>query len=368
MGKAAAERIFDQQVIILAQRRVAEFQAGVAAYQAQRATLSPPRPGRILAELGAARLIDYSHRGGAAREGSVILLIPSLINRATILDLAPERSLVDFLTRQGLRPMVLDWGSPAAAEVDFSLSDYIGRYLREGLARAVAENGGAPVTVLGYCMGGLLALAAAQLFSAQVALLVLLATPWDFHCDSRLTARLRANLPALERLIEQEKGLSVDTIQGLFYSLDPFLVVQKYCQVGASLESGGGLDSPALVDFARLEDWLNDGVPLVQRVAHETLRDWYGRNTALRLEWRVCDTVIDPSQVSQPTLAIIPSRDRIVPPASSLALTRALPQAEVLSPEIGHVGMMASPRAQSTVWQPLVKWLEQTGFMAGRRL
>ncbi|MCX8500896.1 MAG: alpha/beta hydrolase, partial [Alphaproteobacteria bacterium] len=97
--------------------------------------------------------------------------------------------------------------------------------------------------------------------------------------------------------------------------------------------------------------------PLVRGVARETLLGWYGRNTTLRLEWRVAGTAIDPGLVPQPTLVVIPSRDRIVPPVSALALARSLPRAEVLSPEIGHVGMMASPRAEALVWQPLVKWL-----------
>ena len=360
LGQEAAEGLFDHQLKLAAQQKLAEFAAGVSAYQNRRKSLPPRRMGRILAEFGAARLLDYGEAGGVAEGAPMVLLVPSLVNRATILDLSPERSLVDYLARSGLRPVVLDWGSPSAAENGFSLTDYICGYLAAGLELAMGQNGGRPVMLLGYCMGGLLALAAAQHYAERVSALILLATPWDFHSDSRLTGRLRANLPVLARLIDQQNGLSVDSLQSLFYGLDPFLVVRKYCQMGASLGGESGGDSGALADFTRLEDWLNDGVPLVRGVASETLLGWYGGNRTLRREWLVAGTAIDPSLVRQPALVVIPSRDRIVPPASALALAQSLPRAEVLSPEIGHVGMMASPRAEALVWQPLVKWLAGT--------
>ncbi|MCX8502187.1 MAG: alpha/beta fold hydrolase, partial [Alphaproteobacteria bacterium] len=223
LGRGPAEGLFAQQLRLAAEQKLADFAAGVSAYQNQRKSLPPRRTGRLLAEFGAARLLDYGEAGGAggvAENAPVVLVVPSLVNRATILDLAPERSLVEYLARSGLRPVVLDWGSPSAAENGFSLTDYICSYLAAGLQLAVGQNGGRPVMVLGYCMGGLLALAVAQLYSQRVSALVLLATPWDFHSDSRLIGRLRANLPAVERLIDQQNGLSVDSLQSLFYGLD----------------------------------------------------------------------------------------------------------------------------------------------------
>ena len=47
---------------------------------------------------GSARLLDY---GGAGRP---VLFVPSLVNRAYILDLAPGRSLVRHLAARGRRP------------------------------------------------------------------------------------------------------------------------------------------------------------------------------------------------------------------------------------------------------------------------
>src|SRR3546814_8401308 len=71
-------------------------------------------------------------------------------------------------------------------------------------------------------MGGLLALALAQRRQGDLAGLVLMATPWDFHADNAPQGRLAAaSLPLLAPLLEIAGELPVDLLQTLFASLDP---------------------------------------------------------------------------------------------------------------------------------------------------
>jgi pimeloyl-ACP methyl ester carboxylesterase len=58
-----------------------------------------------------------------------------------------------------------------------------------------------------------------------------------------------------------------------------------------------------------------------------------------------------------PTLIVLPSRDRIVPPRSAEPLAAAIPGADVLRPAFGHIGMMASPQAPQAVWRPIAEGL-----------
>ena len=79
-----------------------------------------------------------------------------------------------------------------------------------------------------------------------------------------------------------------------------------------------------------------------------------GQTFAMRL-W------VDPVRMAVPTLALIPERDRIVPPASALALARAIPNAQIVAPPLGHIGMVVSAGAKSGVWRPLADWLNAAG-------
>ena len=95
--------------------------------------------------------------------------------------------MLRFLAGAGLRPLLLDWGWPGEVERGFTLTDYMAGRLERALVAV-----GAPVVLAGYCMGGLLAMAAAQRRPEQVRALALLATPWDFHAADRAGAeRLR---------------------------------------------------------------------------------------------------------------------------------------------------------------------------------
>ncbi|TAN52791.1 MAG: alpha/beta fold hydrolase, partial [Rhodospirillales bacterium] len=167
-----------------AERQIKEFQNGIAAWQAHpyRRRLSDPP---VLWAEGTTRLQDF---GGSGEKGAV-LLIPSLVNRAYILDLAPGRSLARYLAGQGHRVFLVDWDAPGGAERDFGLSDYIAGRLEEALRQAVRAHGG-KLAVAGYCMGGLLALALAQRRPEAVTRLALLATPWDFHADKAEQSKL----------------------------------------------------------------------------------------------------------------------------------------------------------------------------------
>ena len=330
---------------------------GIQAYQRHpyRRDLTDPA---ALWQGGTTRLLDYGRTGSKSsgskrgRKGPVLLFVPSLINRAYILDLAADCSLVRDFAARGFRPLLVDWDRPGPEERRFSLTDYIAGRLEAALDAALALDDG-PVVAVGYCMGGLLALALAQRRPRDLAGLVLMATPYDFHAGGAAQARAlsRATLgfgPAMDLLGE----LPVDAIQALFALLDPQLVVRKFL-------SFGRLDpaNAKAAAFVALEDWLNDGVPLAAPVARECLQGWYGENTPARKTWRIAGRPVDPSRVALPTLCLLPGQDRIVPPASAQALAEAIPGADSLAPPIGHIGMIVSGGAREKVWEPLLSWL-----------
>jgi poly(3-hydroxyalkanoate) synthetase len=315
--------------------------AGIAAYRRhpwQRDLRDPPT---LWAE-GDTRLLDY---GG---DGPTVLFVPSLVNRAHVLDLAEGHSMMRWLAGAGTHPLLLDWGWPGEIERRFTLTDYIaGRLERALVALAV------PVVLAGYCMGGLLTLAAALRRPDLVRALVLLAVPWDFHADDpdRATALARL-LPLLEPALAFANALPVDALQLLFAMLDPYGIAGKY-RAFASLDPA----SARARLFVALEDWLNDGVPLAAPVARECLADWYGRNTPGRGEWRVAGLPVDPTALRRPSFVAVPARDRIVPPESALPLATLIPGARLHQPGAGHIGMVAGSSAESELWRPLRDWI-----------
>ncbi len=334
--------VFPQAVLVEAMRQDRELIAGIAAYRRHPWRRDLPDPPVLWTE-GGSRLLDY---GGTP--GPTLLLVPSLVNRASVLDLAPGRSMARFLAGQGLRVLLLDWGWPGEVERRFSLTDYIAGRLERALM-AVGER----VVLAGYCMGGLLTVAAAQRRPDLVAALALLAAPWDFHAaDPERSAQMGRLAPLLEPAMAFAGTLPVDILQILFAMLDPFGIGAKYRAFGRLDQ-----DSERARLFVALEDWLNDGVPLAAPVARECLTGWYGANTPGRGTWTVAGLPVSPAALDLPCFVAVPGRDRIVPPESARPLAAAIRGAVLHEPAAGHIGMAAGSGAEAALWRPFLGWV-----------
>lgn len=331
-------------------RRIDRLLTGIERYRHHPYRRDLPDPPVVWTE-GSSRLLDYGalNPGGT---GAPVLFVPSLVNRHYILDLSARKSLMRWLAAQGLRPYLIDWGAPGPLERRFTLTDYIAGRL-ERVLDAVVERVGGPVPVVGYCMGGLLVTALALRRPREVAAMVLMATPWDFHADDAAAARrCAAFFQPFGPLLEAWGELPVDALQALFSQLDPMLALKKFSHFARMAPDG-----EAAEDFVALEDWLNDGIALVAGVARDALAGWYGRNDPALGNWLVGGLPVEPARVTVPTLALVPERDRIVPPVSAAVLAQSIPGAQMLRPSLGHIGMVVSAGAETGVWKPLANWL-----------
>ena len=310
----------------------------------------PETTARIAWQAGTARLYDYGARRPRAPRAPV-LLVPSLVNRSHVLDLMPGRSLAAYLARRGLRPMVLDWGDPDHEERHFSLDDYFAHRLMPAFEAARAEAAG-PVPVVGYCMGGLLALALVQHRRSDAAGLALLATPWDFHAERRAQAQqLAALVGAWLPVLAAGRLLPVDGLQTLFAVNDPYLAYRKFARFSAM-----DPDAEETRHFVALEDWLNDGIPMAWDVARTCFLEWYAQNATVEGKWSLGGAAVDPARLDLPAISFLPANDRIVPPGSASALADAIPKNRTIAINAGHIGMVTGSK-RMTLWRPLAKWL-----------
>ena len=306
--------------------------AGLRRYQeAQRGAVA--RPKRALAGRLGASLRDY---GGS---GPDLMFVPSLINPPSVLDMGP-RSLLRWLAGRGRRVLLLDWGWPGPERRELGVAGHIEEILLPLMRRLDS-----PPDLAGYCLGGTMAAAAAQL--GRVRSLTLIAAPWRFASFGEVQRRGLAELWERSRGLAERLGvLPMEVLQCAFWSLDPARTVRKFEQLA-------GVDEAALRGFVTLEDWANDGPPLSFAAARELLEDCFAADLPGSGRWRVGGERIDPAALPCPILNIISSTDRIVPAAS------AAPVGDVMELARGHVGMVVGSRAKAELWEPLDAWLSR---------
>jgi polyhydroxyalkanoate synthase len=84
-----------------------------------------------------------------------LLIVPPMINKYYIVDLAPGRSMVEFLVSTGHQVFVMSWRNPDARHRDWGLDTY-GAALTDALAAVRAVTGAAKAHVCALCSGGIM--------------------------------------------------------------------------------------------------------------------------------------------------------------------------------------------------------------------
>lgn len=306
--------------------------AGLRAYQE-----AARGPGRALApaiaEAGRARLRDY---GGS---GPPVVFVPSLINPPFVLDLEEDKSLLRWLATQGMRPLLVDWGTPDAAARHETIDFHIEKLLLPML-RALGE----PPVLAGYCLGGTIALAAAC--RMPVAGLATIAAPWKFNRYGTARPAIAAHWEAARPACEAMGLVPMEVLQAGFWQMDTPRTIAKF-------ERFGRLDpaSPQARAFVALEDWANGGAPLTFAAGEQMFERFFAANRPGAGRWWIGGTHISPARLACPAIEFLSATDRIVPAATAAGL----PETRTL--QSGHVGMIVGGRARTELWKPLRDWI-----------
>jgi polyhydroxyalkanoate synthase subunit PhaC len=112
-------------------------------------------PGSVIARTPVFELIQY--RPVTVTVAQVpLLIVPPVINKFYVMDLAPGRSMVEYLVGRGLQVFMISWRNPDARHSQWNLDTY-GQAVIEAMD-AVARITGSEQTVLaGACSGGIVA-------------------------------------------------------------------------------------------------------------------------------------------------------------------------------------------------------------------
>ena len=166
-------------------------------------------PGAVVLRTEVLELIQYRPQTNQVREVP-LLVVPPTINKYYALDLAPGRSIVEYLVRGGQQVFVVSWRNPDARHAGWGLDTYVQEVL--GALDAVQRVSGAgQAALLGACAGGIIASVAAAYLAAtgqrdRLAAFVLLVTVLDTVQAGTAGALVDRQLAAAAKAMSARRG------------------------------------------------------------------------------------------------------------------------------------------------------------------
>lgn len=293
-----------------------------------------------MASAGPARLLQY----GAASDRNPVVFIPSLINPPQVLDLSHNRSLLRHMAAAGHDAYLVDWGAPTPQDSRLGLDGHVTRRLLPLLAALPR-----PPILVGYCLGGSLAIGAAAL--RPVPALVTIAAPWRFDAFPPADLALIGGLwQGAKPMAERIGYVPMEVLQSGFWAMDPARTIRKYALFA---DTAPGTDAERA--FLAVEDWANGGPPLSYAAGRDLFDSFYAGNASGAGRWTIDGRTVDPATLPCPSLSIVSTTDRIVPAAAGPQLR------EERQLSLGHVGMVVGGGAREKLWEPLSHWLSSHG-------
>ena len=136
--------------------------------------------------------------------------MPPTINKYYVLDLAPGRSLVEYLVQQGQQVFVISWRNPDARHADWGLETYVQAVL-DALGAVERISASDRTALVGFCSGGIIAsIAAAHLAGtgqqSRLAALGLGVTVLDNARANRASALVDRRLAAVAKATSSRRG------------------------------------------------------------------------------------------------------------------------------------------------------------------
>lgn len=314
-------------------------------------------PHEIVHRQGKLKLRFYAPPPGTAHKAPVVV-VPSMINRAYILDLEPDRSLVRGLSERGHPVYLVDWGIPGAEDAGQTVAYTLLTLLDRAVRRACWHAGAQTAFLLGYCQGGTLATMYTALRPQRVRGLALFNTPVHFAKGGRFRRFADAAHLDCATAFPPDRLVPVEVMQVAFQLLDPMGVWGKYIALDKAAEQRE--ERPELLrrSLAR-ERWLEENVPMPGAFAAEFIHQAYQRDALMDGSWEIAGQRVDLSRITCPVLTVAAARDFISPPASVLPLADLVSSDDVTAQELdtGHIGIVVGSFGPRVFYPTLDAWL-----------
>ena len=288
-----------------------------------------------------------------------LLLVFALMNRASILDLRPGNSYVEYMVSKGFDVYLLDWGSPGPEDKHLKFDDYVLEYMPRAIRKLKVVSGSEEFSMLGWCIGAILTTMYAALRPDDgLRNLLLLTAPLDFsdkNCGTFIKWVDERNFD-IEAILQATGGIMPGEM--LDYGAKALKPVENY--IGNYVRLWDNIDNPKIVEsWHAMNTWVTDLIPMSGATFRQLIVDLYRKNKLMKGEMTLRGERVDLADIKASVLNVVANDDHIVPPGETVGVMPLIgsKDKELLRVPGGHIGVMAGSGAVKRTWPHIEEWL-----------
>jgi len=285
-----------------------------------------------------------------------LLVVYALINRETMLDLQPGRSVVETFREAGIDLYMIDWGYPTRKDRFLTIDDHVNGYMDNIVDHIRRRHQLPKINLMGICMGGTFSVIYAALHPEKIQNLVTTVTPTNFATDQGLLHTWLRGVD-VDQMVDTFGNMPGDLLNLGFLLLNPArLMLDKYI---GFLEN---MDQKEFVEnFVRMEKWIFDSPDVPGETFRQFVKDGYQKNLLIQNRMEVGGQRVDLKKITMPVLNFYGKFDHLVPPEACELLTRRVgsKDTEDICLETGHIGIYVSSKCQREFAPKIAAWLKK---------
>ena len=285
-----------------------------------------------------------------------LLVVYALINRETMLDLQPGRSVVQNFLQEGIDVYMIDWGYPARKDRYLTIDDHVNGYMDNIVDFLLDKHNLDKIHLMGICMGGTFCVIYSALHPEKIKNLVTTVTPTNFDTNQGLLHIWMKDMD-VDRIVDTYGNIPGDIMNMGFLLLNPArLMIDKYVGFIENMANKKFVEN-----FVRMEKWIFDSPDVPGETFRQFIRDCYQKNLLIQSKMEVGGKRVDLKKITMPLLNYYGKYDHLVPPEACELLTGKVgsKDAENICLDTGHIGIYVSSKCQKEFAPRIARWLKE---------
>lgn len=285
-----------------------------------------------------------------------LLVVYALINRETMLDLQPDRSVVKTFLKEGIDLYMVDWGYPTRKDRYLTIDDHVNGYIDDAVELIRKRHGIRKVNLMGICMGGTFCVIYTALHPEKIKNLITTVTPTNFDTDTGLLHVWMKHID-VDRLVDTYGNIPADLMNLGFLLLNPArLMIDKYVGFFEHMDNKSFVEN-----FVRMEKWIFDSPDVPGETFRQFIKDGYQKNLLIQSKMEVGGRRVELKNITMPVLNFYGMFDHLVPPAACEMLLEKIGSTdkENVSLDTGHIGIYVSSKCQREFAPKIARWLKE---------